>query len=105
MVPSVSLHSRRARFDALLRGLCATPLGAISLLIVLAFFAVGLTADFIAHYCCMAVEDAQAAIEKLEKLGVLSPEFIDPHFPGKNIVMRKWMPEFCGRSPYLENER
>ncbi|WP_371229459.1 ABC transporter permease [Roseovarius sp. 2305UL8-3] len=50
MAQGVSLRSRRARVGILLRSLCGTPLGAISLLIVVVFFAVGITADFIAPY-------------------------------------------------------
>ncbi len=50
MALGTSTLSRRARVTNLLSTLCSTPLGAISVIIVLTFFAIGLTADFIAPY-------------------------------------------------------
>ncbi|MGB7269697.1 MAG: ABC transporter permease [Albidovulum sp.] len=42
--------SRTGRIGAVLRALCSSPLGAFSCIIVVLFFAVGITADFIAPY-------------------------------------------------------
>ncbi len=50
MAQGISTLSRGARAGSLLRALCKTPLGAISVVVVLAFFAIGITADFIAPY-------------------------------------------------------
>ena len=50
MAQGINTLSRGARAGTLLSTLCKTPLGAISVVIVLAFFAVGITADFIAPY-------------------------------------------------------
>ena len=50
MAYGISALSRSARVFSLPRKLCKTPLGAISLFVVLAFFVLGITADFIAPY-------------------------------------------------------
>ena len=50
MAQGTGTLGRQARIGTVLRSLCKTPMGAVSLMIVLAFFAIGLTADFIAPY-------------------------------------------------------
>ena len=50
MAQGINTLSRGARAGSLLRALCKTPLGAMSVVVVLAFFAIGITADFIAPY-------------------------------------------------------
>ncbi|MEP4928312.1 MAG: ABC transporter permease [Hyphomicrobiales bacterium] len=50
MAQGTSTLSRRARVTNLLSTLSSTPLGAISVIIVLTFFAIGLMADLIAPY-------------------------------------------------------
>lgn len=50
MMRSVSKRSRLERLARVLRGICATPLGAMSVAVVILFFVVGLTADWLAPY-------------------------------------------------------
>lgn len=50
MAQGTSTLSSQARIGNVIRSLCGTPLGVMCVLIVLAFFVVGLTADFIAPY-------------------------------------------------------
>lgn len=50
MAQGINTLSRGTRAGSLLSALCKTPLGAISVVVVLAFFAIGITADFIAPY-------------------------------------------------------
>lgn len=50
MAQATGTLSRQARIGNVIRDLCASPLGMISVLIVAAFFVLGITADYIAPY-------------------------------------------------------